>query len=164
MIRIKNLERIVKISDYSVWAVLFFVVGFIITTELDVNPLLPEINAEIDEETEARLQKLSEMATDLKNIESEFLDLVDLWDDKTISVCDKAPRWINVFADIASFDLKYEVELLDYDKYFSLAKLVGLAYMIECTSYEYHQTHDMLDLILQFQGMKTGYELKYGEI
>lgn len=164
MISTKNLRRIVKISDYSVWMVLFFVVGFIITTELGVNPLLPEVNAEITEEDELKLKKLSEMLTDLKSIEADFLYLMDIWDDTTISVCDKAPRMINVFADIASLDLKYEIDLLDSAKYFSLAKLTGVAYMIECTSYEYHQTHDMLSMAVQFQEMRSEFELKYGEL
>ena len=164
MISTNTLNRIVKISDYSVWAVLFFVVGFIITTELGVNPLLPEINAEMSEENELKMKKLSEMVTDLKKIEHEFSYIMDTWNDSTVSVCDKAPRMINVFADIASLDLKYEIDLLDSARYFLLAKLTGLAYMIECTSYEYHQSHDMLNLILQFQGMKTEYESKYGEL
>lgn len=161
MISTKNLKRIVKISEYSTWTVLIFITGFIITTELGINPLLPEINAQTDEENQAKLEKLASMITDLKNIERDFTNLQNVWMDRTVSVCYKAPKVINLFTKIATFDLVYDVTLLDSERYFTLAKLLGLAYMLDCTTFEYHESHDMLSMALQFQGMKSWYESKY---
>lgn len=163
MISTPTLKKIKKGSDYAVWVVLIFVVGFITVTELDLNPMFSNASAETNEENELKMKKLSEMITDLKSIETKFMNLQETWKDKTMSVCLKAPKVINIFTEIASLDLKYDVRLLDHDKYFTLAKMLGLAYMMECTTFEYHQTHDMLSLAVQFQEMRTEYELKYGE-
>lgn len=162
MISDNILKKIVRGSNYAVWIVLILIIGFIAITELEINPLIQTANAETDEENKNKLIKLANMISDLNDVKNQLNYFVEIEDDKTISVCDKAPMFINMSTAIAVLVEKYEIPVLDSNQYFLLAKLVGIGYLLDCTSHDYQENHDMIGLVLQKESLKKEYETKYG--
>ena len=161
----KDLKRAVKISEYSFWVIAIFVIGFIATTELGVNPLFPKAHAETDEEfTEEKFQNFIEYLDAMLEFHEKVEAFSERWDDRFNSRCEIVLDFIPIMTDFLIKQEQLGFDLFEKEKGMLLLEWIGVTYLLDCTSYEYHQNHNMMDLVMRYHDIKGEYEFKYGEV